>query len=73
MVILSLTDAVEAASRSIQKPTPQKISNLVDEIFSIKLQDGQLDYAELTMSEINTIKESLIFSLTNMLHGRLCL
>ena len=33
MVILSLTDAVEAASRSIQKPTPQKISNLVDEIF----------------------------------------
>ncbi len=71
MVILSLTDAVEAASRSIQKPTPQKISNLVDEIFSIKLQDGQLDYAELTMSEINTIKESLIFSLTNMLHGRL--
>ena len=23
------------------------------------------------MSEINTIKESLIFSLTNMLHGRL--
>ncbi|HBO87935.1 MAG TPA: hypothetical protein DD620_04240 [Verrucomicrobia bacterium] len=70
MAILSLTDAVEAASRSIQKPTPQKITNLVNDIFAIKLRDGQLDQAQLTMAEINTIKESLIFSLSNMLHGR---
>ena len=70
MAILSLTDAVEAASRSIQKPTPQKITNLVNEIFAIKLRDGQLDQAQLTMAEISTIKESLIFSLSNMLHGR---
>jgi putative nucleotidyltransferase with HDIG domain len=70
MAILSLTDAVEAASRSIKKPTPQKIANLVNDIFSIKLRDGQLDYAQLTMAQINTIKDSLIFSLSNMLHGR---
>jgi putative nucleotidyltransferase with HDIG domain len=70
MAILSLTDAVEAASRSIQKPTPQKIANLVNDIFAMKLQDGQLDRAQLTMAQINTIKESLIFSLSNMLHGR---
>lgn len=70
MAILSLTDAVEAASRSIQKPTPQKITNLVNDIFAMKLRDGQLDHAQLTMAEINTIKESLIFSLSNMLHGR---
>lgn len=70
MAILSLTDAVEAASRSIQKPTPQKITNLVNDIFSIKLRDGQLDHAQLTMAQINTIKDSLIFSLSNMLHGR---
>jgi len=70
MAILSLTDAVEAASRSIKKPTPQKITNLVNDIFSIKLRDGQLDHAQLTMAQINTIKDSLIFSLSNMLHGR---
>ena len=70
MAILSLTDAVEAASRSIQKPTPQKITNLVNDIFAMKLRDGQLDQAQLTMAEISTIKESLIFSLSNMLHGR---
>ena len=36
----------------------------------MKLRDGQLDQAQLTMAEISTIKESLIFSLSNMLHGR---
>ena len=70
MAILSLADASEAASRSIKKPTPQKISNLIDEIFEMKLHDGQLDHAKLTMAQINTIKQSIVFSLSNMLHGR---
>ena len=70
MVILSLADACEAASRTIDKPTPQKITNLINEIFEQKLNDGQLDYAKLNMSEINQVKSSIIFSLTNMLHGR---
>ena len=70
MAILSLADACEAASRSINKPTPQKISNLINEIFEQKLNDGQLDYARLNMAEINLVKKSIIFSLTNMLHGR---
>ena len=56
MVILSLADACEAASRTIDKPTPQKITNLINEIFEQKLNDGQLDYAKLNMSEINQVK-----------------
>ncbi|MEA2068964.1 MAG: hypothetical protein U9P12_07180, partial [Verrucomicrobiota bacterium] len=71
MAILSLADASEAASRSIEKPTPQKISNMMDEIFSTKIRDGQMDYANLTMAEINIVKQSFIFSLSNMLHGRI--
>jgi putative nucleotidyltransferase with HDIG domain len=71
MAILSLADASEASSRSIDKPTPQKISNLMDDIFAMKLRDGQMDHADLTMAEINIIKQSFIFSLTNMLHGRI--
>ena len=45
MAILSLADASEAASRSIEKPTPQKISNMLDDIFNMKIRDGQMDYA----------------------------
>ena len=71
MAILSLADATEAASRSIEKPTPQKISNLVSEILAAKMRDGQLDHAQLTLAQLNTIRHSFIFSLTNMLHGRI--
>lgn len=71
MSILSLADASEAAARSIEKPTPKKITNLMDEIFSMKIRDGQMDYASLTMAQINIVKQSFIFSLSNMLHGRI--
>jgi putative nucleotidyltransferase with HDIG domain len=71
MAILSLADASEAAARSIEKPTPQKISNLMDDIFAMKIRDGQMDYANLTMAQINVVKQSFIFSLSNMLHGRI--
>ncbi len=71
MAILSLADASEAASRSIEKPSPQKISNMMDDIFTAKIRDGQMDYANLTMAEINIVKQSFIFSLSNMLHGRI--
>ncbi|MDF7801938.1 HDIG domain-containing protein [Pontiellaceae bacterium B1224] len=71
MAILSLADASEAAARSIEKPTPQKISNLMNDIFAMKIRDGQMDYADLTMAQINVVKQSFIFSLSNMLHGRI--
>ncbi len=71
MAILSLADASEAASRSIEKPTPQKITNLMNDIFAAKIRDGQMDYAALTMAQINLVKLSFIFSLSNMLHGRI--
>jgi putative nucleotidyltransferase with HDIG domain len=71
MAILALADSAEAASRSIEKPTPQKISNMMDDIFAMKIRDGQLDYANLTMAQINVVKQSFTFSLSNMLHGRI--
>jgi putative nucleotidyltransferase with HDIG domain len=71
MAILSLADAAEASARSIEKPTPKKISNMMEDIFAHKIRDGQMDYASLTMAEINLIKQSFIFSLSNMLHGRI--
>lgn len=70
MAILMLADSCEAASRSLDKPTPVRLGNLIGEIFDSRLRDGQLDECTLTLAELNTVKESFIFSLTNMLHGR---
>ncbi len=70
IAILSLADAVEAASRSIEKPTLPKIENMVNDIVSARLSDGQLDECALTLAQLNTVKKSLSFNLANMLHGR---
>ncbi len=71
VVILSLADPCEAASRSLQKPTPAKIDALVWEIFRKRIRDGQLDNADLTFSEIKKIRESFVLTLSTMMHGRI--
>jgi len=70
MAILMLADSSEAASRSLEKPTPVRITNLINDIFDTRLRDGQLDECKLTLAELNQIKQSFVFSLTNMHHGR---
>jgi putative nucleotidyltransferase with HDIG domain len=70
MAILMLADSSEAASRSLEKPTPVRITNLINDIFDTRLRDGQLDECNLTLAELNQIKQSFVFSLTNMHHGR---
>jgi cyclic-di-AMP phosphodiesterase PgpH len=70
MGILLLADSVEAASRSMEKPNPNRIESLVNEIVDARLQDGQLDECDLTFAQLTVIKRAMIFTLTNMLHGR---
>lgn len=69
--IISLADAVESASRSLQKPTPKKIDELIDEIFKERLNDGQLDDAALTLADLATIKTSFAATLRSMMHTRI--
>lgn len=69
--IISLADAVESASRSLQKPTPQKIEQLIEEIVRSRLREGQLDEAPLTLRDLAAIKASFFASLRSMMHNRI--
>ena len=69
--VILLADSLEAASRSLQKVTPQNIEELVDRIFKSNIDDGQLDECAITMSELAKIRESFIFTLINSLHSRI--
>lgn len=71
VVLISLADACEAASRSLPKPTPNKIETLVWEIFRKRLKDGQLDNARLTIAELAKIRDSFVKTLTTMYHSRI--
>ncbi len=68
--IICLADSIEAASRSIEKTQPSYIEGIVNDIIHAKVNDGQLDNSTLTFGELSIIKRSFIFTLTNMLHGR---
>ena len=69
--IISLADAVESASRSIDKPNPTKIRALVDDIVLGRIKDGQLDDCGLTLSDVKVIREVFSKTLRSMLHTRI--
>jgi putative nucleotidyltransferase with HDIG domain len=69
--VLMIADAVESASRALVEPTASRLQNLVDQIAMKKLLDGQFDECGLTLLELDTIKRSLIKSLTAIYHGRI--
>jgi cyclic-di-AMP phosphodiesterase PgpH len=69
--ILMLADSTEAAVRSIDKMTPKKIEQMVSDIIKTKLEDGQLDEADITLMEINIIKSKLIDGLISIYHSRI--
>jgi putative nucleotidyltransferase with HDIG domain len=69
--IVSLADAIESASRSLRKATPQKISSLVDDIVYNRIRDGQLDYCGLSVSDLRVVRKSFSSTLRSMLHSRI--
>jgi putative nucleotidyltransferase with HDIG domain len=69
--IVSLADIVESASRSLGKPTPQKIEQLVNELIEERIADGQLDECDLTLGELRIIAARFRFTLMTMLHTRI--
>ncbi len=54
--IVMLVESIEAACRSIEKPTIGNIIKIIDMIIAKKLDEGQLDNCPLTFSDLNKIK-----------------
>jgi len=69
--IVLLADAVEAASRTLDEPTPASIRNLVKKIINNKFIDSQLDECDLTLKDIHMIAESFARVLMGVFHTRL--
>jgi putative nucleotidyltransferase with HDIG domain len=69
--IISLADAVESASRCLEKVTPNRLEQLIHDIIEKRIIDGQLDECDLTMREIQAVAENFAYTLTSMLHSRI--
>ena len=69
-VILGLSDAAESASRSLERPTIQRLDDLVHDLLQDRIADGQYDEAPVTFPQLQEIAATLISSLSSMHHGR---
>ena len=57
--ILMLADSIEATVKSLEKPTPKRIEDIVNGTIRTKLEDGQFDQCELTMREIHETGQAI--------------
>jgi cyclic-di-AMP phosphodiesterase PgpH len=69
--IIMLADAVEAASRVLDNPTPTRIGALVDKLVTTIYLDGQLSESDLTLRDLQTIRQSFVKVLTGQFHQRI--
>ncbi len=68
--IVLLADSVEAATRSLKDPTPDKIEETVRKVINNKFIDGQLDECELTLKDIEKISSIFSKILSGIYHSR---
>jgi len=69
--IIGIADSVEAAVRSMSHPTSEQIEQLVNQIISDRLHDGQLTECDLTFREIEIVAKTLCNTLNGIFHNRI--
>lgn len=69
--IVLISDAVEAAARSMKSPSPSSLKLMVNKISASKFQDHQFDECDLTFRELTIIAETLYDRLLRNNHTRI--
>ncbi len=69
--IVMLADAAEATARSLTRPTPDRLEEVVRRLIREKLEDGQLDECGLTFRDLDRIAQAFVRILAGIMHPRL--
>jgi putative nucleotidyltransferase with HDIG domain len=69
--VVMLADIVEAASRTLKRPTIGKLEKLIWKIIMEKFTGGELNECNLTLTDLETIKKSFLQILTGHFHSRI--
>ena len=71
VAVVMLADGVEAATRSLSKPTPARIESVVRKIIRERLLDQQLDRSDLTLKELDAVADTFTRVLSGVFHTRI--
>ncbi len=66
-----LADAVEAASRVLSNPSPERIRALIDRLVQDRIDYGELDDCPLTYRDLRIVKREFAHVLTGLYHHRI--
>lgn len=69
--IIMLADSIEASSRILKDPSPQRVKTLINEIFDKALADNQLDECDITLSELAMLREGFFIVLIGVFARRI--
>ena len=69
--ILMICDSLEAASRTLKNHSPEAVSAFVEKIVQQKIDDAQLEEADLTLKELATVKSVLKSYISQINHERI--
>jgi cyclic-di-AMP phosphodiesterase PgpH len=70
--IMMMADSVEAASRTLSdEPAPAQIRGMIDRLVDAIVQDNQLNECDITLREIQLVKDSFFTILTGIFHHRI--
>lgn len=70
LAVIMIADGVEAASRSAHLDTREQIEALVQKIVEHLIKSKQLENADITLKELDTVKEVFVEKLINLYHAR---
>lgn len=69
-IILMICDTLEAASRTLKDNSAATFSIFVENIVASKMKIGQFDQADISIKDLNTVKETLKAYLSQIYHER---
>jgi hypothetical protein len=69
--VLMLADTIEAASRSLKRPTEARLEAFVHELITKKINSGELGDSSLTLRDLELIRKSFVHILEGYFHTRI--
>jgi len=69
--VVMMADMAEAATRSMSKPTVNKLEKFLWDLIMIRFKEGELNECGMTLQELEVVKSSFVHVLTGQYHTRI--
>lgn len=69
--VVMLADTVEAACRTLDKPSVPRLDKFIQQLIEGKIEHHQLDNCDLTFKDLDTIRNSFVQILAGYYHSRI--